>query len=70
MIPEDSTLRRHYLTELKYKQQSQFDGFISCAVEGTSKKLTSPQFSVAPESIPYSSYLAAFAFVLLLIVLF
>jgi hypothetical protein len=29
MIPEDSILRRHYLTELKYKQQSQFEHFIA-----------------------------------------
>jgi hypothetical protein len=70
MIPEDSTLRRHYLTELKYKQESQFEDFISVATgKGTQVKPT-PQFPVAQESIPYSSYLAAFAFVLLLLVLF
>jgi len=38
MIPEDSILRRHYLTEFKNKQQSTFEGFIQetrrkCCVE-------------------------------------
>lgn len=27
-IPEDFNLRRHYLTELKYKQQENFESFI------------------------------------------
>ncbi len=27
-IPEDSMLRRHYLTELKAKQSANFDGFL------------------------------------------
>jgi hypothetical protein len=28
-IPEDSMLRRHYLTELKYKQEGNFEAFIN-----------------------------------------
>lgn len=65
MIPEDFTLRRHYLTELKYKQQTTFEDFISIAARG--KDNTIPQ---APVSIPFFHYVTAGFFVLLLLVLF
>jgi hypothetical protein len=71
MIPEDFTLRRHYLTELKYKQETNFEDFISVATYGKGTKVTKlPPFAEAPVSIPMFHYVAAGFFVLLLIVLF
>lgn len=47
MIPEDSILRRHYLTEFKNKQQSTFEDFIlqtrkSSTVESIEENVVQP----------------------------
>ncbi len=71
MIPEDSTLRRHYLTELRYKQQEQFEDFISIATTGKRTKIHKlPNVPEAEDSISSLHYITAGFFVLLLIVLF
>ena len=71
MIPEDSMLRRHYLTELKYKQEANFQDFISVATYGKRTEVTTlSSFPDAPASIPMLHYVAAGFFVLLLVILF
>lgn len=45
MIPEDSILRRHYLTEFKNKQQSTFEDFI---LETRHKKPVLEETTVEP----------------------
>lgn len=66
MIPEDFTLRRHYLTELKFKQEKDFEYFTNVAIEDKAS-VTLPQ---APDSIPLSTIGLALAFVFLLVVIF
>jgi hypothetical protein len=66
MIPEDFTLRRHYLTELKFKQETQFDDFIAVA----NSSHATPLVAQAPCSLPVLHYVSVGFFVLLLFVLF
>lgn len=66
MIPEDSMLRRHYLTEWRYKQDKQL-------LQGLCNQITAvPETSIAeaPKSIPLGAYISAALFVLFLLVLF
>ena len=66
MIPEDFTLRRHYLTELKFKQEKDFEYFTNVASED---KASTP-LPQAHDSIPLSTIGLALAFVFLLVVIF
>lgn len=68
MVPEDSMLRRHYLTELKRKQDAQFENFILVATEGKNSKVDS--FPEAESHLPFSHIvvgLAFFCFVVLIL---
>lgn len=68
MLPEDFTLRRHYLTDLKFKQDAQFEDFIAVAT-GT-KTVKNAVFPVAQNSILSLRYILVGLFVLLLFILF
>jgi hypothetical protein len=68
MLPEDFTLRRHYLTDLKFKQDAQFEDFIAVAM-GT-KTVKNTEFPVTQNSISTLHYVLTGLFVFLLFVLF
>lgn len=66
MIPEDSMLRRHYLTEWRYNQDKQLlNGLCNPVIE-------QPETCIAeaPKSIPLGAVISAGLFVLFLLVLF
>lgn len=72
MIPEDSMLRRHYLTELKYKQQAQFEDFTSIALTGGgrgTKVNILPDFPEPTSDISISHFFVAGLIVMVLIFL-
>lgn len=68
MIPEDSMLRRHYLTELKNKQQSIFEDFTSIAIEGKGTQIES--LPEAPSSLPFFNIVTGLAIFFVLVLIF
>ena len=64
LIPEDSMLRRHYLTEIKSQMDKHFDEFLAQAIL---------EESSTPDDVPYDNRFPVFAtagFIFLLVVLF
>ena len=67
MIPEDFTLRRHYLTEIKNKQQCIFDEFTSVAMGASS---VDSDFPVANSGLSVGHVCLGLAIFLFIFVIF
>lgn len=67
MIPEDSILRRHYLTEFKNKQQSTFEDFI---LETRRKKPILEETTIQPFNLHPSILFTVVAFLFVALFIF